>query len=532
MKEYITLKLDNDMIIFNYKSIDNDLVKYVNTNKFNEDTLFYTLKYFRKHIKKICLLFNNINTMYVKTLVTFKYVYDIMNILKISILKLDFRSTIGLSDYELFLSLDCLKEIDCYYMPKFMKDKFENKNVVVNLYNVNKVSDRFMLQMDAFDYETLYYIKNLELREDYPNLLNDVREFLRINYNLKAIHVYFFNKERLEQIIDLVKNDESRNIIVFLHQGYDKEGFISSNFKYLKELNEKCKSDYTCEFRIIYSNSFLKNNLFRQLTYNNLKLITIFGIYVSLVSIIIVKSYQFVEKSSIDQVRNDIISSSYAAPTDEEELNNELELDDEPIVEEVETPKKEIDTKYTFEKSFSNLLKINSETVGFLKVKGTNINYPVVQHSDNSYYLTHDFYKSKKQMGWVFLDYRNSSESFDSNSIIYGHNMANKTMFGSLSNANKSSWRKNKDNLIISYDTPTNSYKFKIFSIYKVDYTTDYLRTTFESKEDFDKFVKLIRNRSNLKSDVSVNYGDKILTLSTCAGSGNKRFVVHAVLIN
>lgn len=531
MKEYITLKLDNDIIIFNYETISDTELKYVNKNSFFEDTLFYTLKYFKKNINSICKHFTNNKTMYVKRLVTFKYVRDIMLNLKIEVLKLDFRSTISLDDYELFLELPDLNEIDCYFMPKFIKDKFLLKGVKVNLYNKNKISDRFMLQVDAFDYETLYYIKNLCIKEDYPNLLNDIKEFLRINYNLKAIHLYIFSKERIESIINLVKDDEARNVIVFLHQEYDKDKFIASNFVWLKELNEKCKNEYTCEFRIIYSNSFLRNNLFKQLTFNNLKLIMVFGVYVSLVSILIVKSYQFVEKSSIDEVRNNIINSSYAAGSEEEDTSQDADIE-EPSVDTDKTTKKEINNKYTFKNTLSDLLKINKDTVGFLKVNNTNINYPVVQYNDNSYYLNHDFYKKKKVMGWVFLDYRNSHDSFDSNNIIYGHNMPNKTMFGSLSKVMTSSWRKNKNNLIITYDTLTNNHKFKIFAIYKVDYTTDYLKTKFASKEEFDKFVNMIRGRSNFKSNEKVEYGDKILTLSTCADKGKKRLVVHAVLMD
>lgn len=531
MKEYVTLKLESDMIVFNYETISDEAIKMVDKNSFFKDTLFYTLKYFRKNINNICKHFTNIKTMYVKRLVTFKYIRDIMYNLKIENLKLDFRSTISLEDYELFLGLDSLNKIDCYYMPKFIKEKFENKGIIVNLYNKNKVSDRFMLQVDAFDYETLYYIKNLCIKEDYPNLLDDIREFLRINYNLKAIHIYIFSKDKIEGIVNLVKDDEARNVIVFLHQEYDDDNFIINNISWLKQLNEKCKSEYTCEFRIIYSNTFLRKNLFKQLTFNNLKLITVFGVYVSLVSIIIVKSYQFVEKTSIDEVRNNIINSSYATSDTE---SNTLEDEDieEPSVSSDKTTKKEINNKYTFKNTLSELLKTNNETVGFLKVNNTNINYPVVQHSDNSYYLSHDFYKKKKVMGWVYLDYRNSNDSFDSNNIIYGHNMPNKTMFGSLNKVMTSSWRKNKNNLIITYDTFNNNHKFKIFSIYKVDYTTDYLKTKFTSKEEFDSFVKMIRNRSTLKSDEKVEYGDKILTLSTCADKGKKRLVVHAVLMD
>ena len=550
MKEYIVLTINSNTLFFNFKTINKEESKHINSLEFYNGSLYYTLKYYKKNYNKILSLLKdkNINTLTIKRLITFKYSIYILNELKIETLRLDFPSTVGLDDYEMFLDVLCIKQIDCYYMPRFIKDKFEKRKVKVNLYNKDKVSDRFMLLQDSFDYETLYYKKNIEIKENYATLVSDLKEFLRINYNLKSIHLYVFDKELIKSILELIKKDESRNIIVFLHQGYDEDNFITKNFAWLKELNKKCKDEYTCEFRIIYSNSFLFNNLFKQLTFNNLKLISLLCIYVSLVSLIIVKSYEYVEKMSIDELNNTINNGSYGADN-----NFELDrLDDSVSDEEDDTTEEDniannttnnssnnsnknnkpsTSSKYKFEKTFSKLQKINNETVGFLTVKGTNINYPIVQHSDNSYYLKNDFYKKKSSMGWVYMDYRNDSKNFNSNNIIYGHSMLNGTMFGTLKNVLTSSFRKNSENMIISYDTPTAQYKFKIFAGYRVEYTTDYLKTEFENKKDFDSFVKLIRGRSSFKTNDKVEFGDKILTLSTCAGNGKKRLVVHAVLI-
>jgi hypothetical protein len=110
--------------------------------------------------------------------------------------------------------------------------------------------------------DSLYYKKTVNVNEDYPELIDDITEFLKINYKLKAIHLYVFSKELINSIIDLVKQDESRNVVVFLHQGYDKGNFIVNNFSWLKEISEKCKEDYTCEFRIIYSEK--TNNRFNE----------------------------------------------------------------------------------------------------------------------------------------------------------------------------------------------------------------------------------------------------------------------------
>ena len=193
--------------------------------------------------------------------------------------------------------------------------------------------------------------------------------------------------------------------------------------------------------------------------------------------------------------------------------------------------KKEVKSRYTFTDSMKALKKINKETKGYLVVKGTEISYPVVQHSDNNYYLKHDIYKKKTSMGWVFFDYRNKIPEFDDNNIIYGHSMLNGTMFGTLKKTLNKSWRKKEENLIISLTTDKGTFKFKIFSIYKVDYTTDYLKVRFGSKEDKEEFIKMIRGRSGFKNDTPVTADDKILTLSTCAGGNNRRLVVHAVLL-
>lgn len=529
MKEYMVLTIKSNEIIFNYRVVTDSEKKYVNKNSFYNNSLYYAYKYFKYNYDKIIDLLkeqSSLDTITIKKLLTFKYEVIFIIRLKLKHLKLDFPSTVSLNDYELFLTANTLKTIDCYFMPNFIKDKFDKKGVLVKNYNINKVSDRFMLQIDSFDYETLYYKKNLEIKENYDGVLDDIKEFLRINYNLKAIHIYVFSKDLISSIIELVKNDESRNIVVFLHQKNDKGNFIIENFKWLKELNKKCKKEYTCEFRIVYSSHFIGKNLFKQLSYNNLKLIMIFSFYVCLVCIIINKSYQYVEKLSIEELNNNLMNESLINETTATD-----DLQDGGIVLDEKEEKEAVSDKYKLENTFSSLKKINKETVGYLIVNNTKISYPVVQHSDNSYYLKKDFYKKSASIGWIYLDYRNSKDELDKNNIIYGHNMKNGTMFGSLSKALSSTWRKDEENMIISYDIEDANYQFKIFSVYKVDYTTDYLKVDFDSDEEFKSFIKTIKNRSVFKSKENITVDSKILTLSTCIGSNNKRLVVHAVLL-
>ena len=182
------------------------------------------------------------------------------------------------------------------------------------------------------------------------------------------------------------------------------------------------------------------------------------------------------------------------------------------------------------EVDFNELLQKNSDTVGWIEVKGTNINYPVVQTTDNSYYLSHAFDKTQYDAGWVFMDYRNDATNFDQNTIIYAHSRYNQTMFGSLKNILTSSWYNNKNNYIIRMSTPTENTMWQVFSVYHIETTNDYIQTEFASDEEYQSFLDMLKGRSAVTFDTSLNTTDKILTLSTCYNKTDK-VVMHAKLI-
>jgi len=179
---------------------------------------------------------------------------------------------------------------------------------------------------------------------------------------------------------------------------------------------------------------------------------------------------------------------------------------------------------------FKELKKINSSTVGWIQVNGTNINYPFVQAKNNDYYLTHSFDTSYNKAGWVFLDYRNNPKYTDKNTIIYAHSRLDKTMFGSLKNILTNGWLKNKNNHVIKLSTETENTLWQIFSVYHIPETSDYIKTNFTTNEQFKNFAQKLINRSTHNFNTTVNENDKIITLSTCYGE-NERMVVHAKLI-
>ena len=179
---------------------------------------------------------------------------------------------------------------------------------------------------------------------------------------------------------------------------------------------------------------------------------------------------------------------------------------------------------------FNELKKKNSDTVAWINVNNTNINYPVVQTDNNDYYLNHSYDKEYNEAGWVYLDYRNDPSFSNKNTIIYAHSRLDKTMFGSLSKTLKPEWYENKDNHIIRISNEKENSLWQIFSVYIIETETYYITTNFNSDEEYLKFLNTIKDRSKYNFDVNLNSTDRIITLSTCYDDDRKT-VVHAKLL-
>ena len=181
--------------------------------------------------------------------------------------------------------------------------------------------------------------------------------------------------------------------------------------------------------------------------------------------------------------------------------------------------------------NINEIKSINPDTVAWLNLNGTHINVPVVQAKDNNYYLRRDFKKNPSQVGWIFADYRNKLDLTDKNIIIYGHNVEDKSMFSTLENVLTSAWQNTNTNHILNMSTATHNTMWQVISVYKVDYTVDYIQTKFTDKE-YLEFLKLIKDRSVYNFNASTNEKTKVITLSTCTnGVKDGRIVLHAKLI-
>lgn len=170
---------------------------------------------------------------------------------------------------------------------------------------------------------------------------------------------------------------------------------------------------------------------------------------------------------------------------------------------------------------YSPILQQNDDLVGWIKVPNTEINHPVVQYKNNDYYLTHNFEKKYDYRGAIFMDYRNDSVNLDSNTIIYGHNAYDTTMFSELVQYEDVEFYKNSP--IIEFNTLENTYKWKIYGVFITNasasednnYIFNYIYPYMDG-ENFDGFINEVNKRRLYSTDVDINDDDKMLVLSTC----------------
>ena len=188
----------------------------------------------------------------------------------------------------------------------------------------------------------------------------------------------------------------------------------------------------------------------------------------------------------------------------------------------IEIPEKDID--------FAALQEENSDVYAWIYVPGTNVDYPVLQHpEDDTYYLEHNMDGSKGLPGCIYSESVNTKDFTEPNTVLYGHNMKNGSMFGSLKQyKNDGFYEKNAYFTVFTEDA---AYRYQIFTYSDVPEDSDVYTTGYLPDETFDGFLTELLKSSYKDTGVAVGKDDKVLTLSTCSGDG-LRFVVHAVRVD
>ncbi len=187
-----------------------------------------------------------------------------------------------------------------------------------------------------------------------------------------------------------------------------------------------------------------------------------------------------------------------------------------------------LDNKYKYDIDFESLKQKNNDIIAWLKVNGTEIEYPVVKTTNNDYYMNHSLDKSYNSAGWIFIDYRNKLDGEDKNMVIYGHNRRDGSIFGTLKNILTEEWYNNEENYLIPFITENDKSDYQVFSVYRIEKEDYYITTDFKDNEEYEKFLDTIKSRSIKDFGVEVTSQDQIITLSTCADNNKYRVVLHA----
>jgi len=184
---------------------------------------------------------------------------------------------------------------------------------------------------------------------------------------------------------------------------------------------------------------------------------------------------------------------------------------------------------------FDSLTAEYPDVYAWIRIPGTRVDYPIAQREgDNGYYLNHTIDGRKKTEGSIYTEDYNSKDFEDANTVIYGHNMKNGSMFKGLHKyKDKQFLLDNSEILIYQKDRVL---KYKIFAAYVYDSRHLMLSFDFEDKNIFEKYLENVLTKkemsSNIDTTVDVTANDKIITLSTCNNNDAQRYLVQAVLIS
>lgn len=418
------------------------------------------------------------------------------------------------------LEMPSLKKKSLYDTVIIKLDDLINNRSSLSRYHTQKVTK----VEEPAGYKKKVHIKRArDITKDGNVKLNvDSEEFGRQLYNL--------NKIALNELSSKRPNKVRKYNTLSKIQGIEKVHVSKNNYlKYQQKLQK-----------------FAINKLYYKLApkesskYKLYKYSVILSSMVFIVTSLVIANW-FIQGVSINNLSNSLIEDAPIVQIDDGEIIESEILVEEPAA----VPEPETNEEYSNKKSqywkylntplssvdFTELVKQNSDTVGWLIVNNTNINYPVVQTTNNDYYLKHAFDKSSNSAGWVYADFRDDFNELSKNTVIYAHGRKDKVMFGSLTNTLKSSWYKNQDNQIIQFSTLKYNTMWQIISIYKIQAESYYITTDFSSDESFMTFANTMLSRSIYDFGVDITEDDKLLTLSTCYNDNGIRLVVQAKLV-
>ena len=535
----ISISVDKENLLFSKYNRDINSEDLNNTNVINVKKLKFTEDYILENIDLISTFVNliimkfKINKVIIKNLEIAETVLELLK-------KIDSIRNICFSEDKplnytissLLMENKNLDKIECYNLPDIMFYKLDSKKIYTRCKILS--TSNFMKNNNINTYSEIYNKEKIIIDEYLSEYdIDDIIYFFNTNKNLKKIVLKRYSRQNLETILKFLYKNHLKKVTIVIYEDSSTTKLILSDINKFSKLNKK----YNVNIKVKYSKEYKNKNKIKELNIILLRNIIIFCIIICIVLLLLLKIIENKDKKTINN-NLDMITDI----TENLDDNKEVITDSNEVSEKEETSnntnneQNKVPVKNSYNTSYKNvydeLLKINKDTVGWLKVNNTKIDYPVVQYKDNDYYLNHAFDGSVNMSGWIYADYRNDINNLDKNTIIYGHNVSGTNlMFTTLKNVLNSNWYNNSNNLKISFSVIGKEYSYQIFSIYTIEKTSDYLLVDFDTDYSYMSFINKIKNRSIKNFNIELKPEDKILTLSTCYGDDTKRLVVHAKMI-
>ncbi len=520
MKKLLFKIQNNTLIVKERIKLSSEYKEILNTNVISCNELIFSSDYLVQNQKIVSSFLSELTNDYnIDTLCIEKFDFAkiVLNLIKGNkqivnlILKEENQLTFSLCE---MIAKTNIKNVNCYNLQPFMIEYLDKYHILIESRNEILYLSNFMLQNNLSVFSSLFYKMTLQIDLPMDNQdIEDFNAFCKINKYLKTINVSSVNKSDLEFIVNTLRKNNKKNVRIVIHDNISDEEVIN----YLKYFNKKKSKRYKIYFKLEYSNEYINNNIMKQANNSILKTCG----YIIILIITFTFAYVFYDN----------YSSMKKVEKIQDKLSEVISINgSDAILKDVQN--KTNNSKKIINEDVAGAYNVNPETVAWIKVNNTNIDYPVVQTNNNTYYLKHNINFEEDKNGWVFMDYRSDVNVLSDNVILYAHNRYySGVMFGTLQNAMRYNWYTNPDNQIITLKTLYETLHYQIFSIYKVKTTTDYLKVIFPDNETKMDMFNLITKRSIYDFKIDLNENDKILTLSTCADEYNK-YVVHAVLKN
>ena len=208
------------------------------------------------------------------------------------------------------------------------------------------------------------------------------------------------------------------------------------------------------------------------------------------------------------------------------------EVEEEDFVPQIDEDDMRTNRKPPINVDWKSLKAINEDIVGWIYIGALDLSYPVVHGEDDDYYLHRTFERKDNFAGSIFVEADNAGDFRDPNTIVYGHNMLNKSMFGSLSDLTTGEHPKYKDDQWFWIMTPNGNYRYRMFSIHVTGVTSDVYTIFTGTDAKFLEWCQEMWNASSVDlQEEEFTLHSKIVTLSTCTNDSGTRYVVQGIAI-